>query len=127
MKIVNEFDTTQPDAPPDFSDWQWSDWRNDRLGKLIADQVAAVLWQQIITDVKDNGPEWPRLTVLDDGRPAIELWLLETHSLEIPLDDIAIPEGEDADELDAGDRQKLIAVFQGWIDRLQHHEGTDGT
>jgi hypothetical protein len=126
MKITNEQDSTQPEAAPDFDEWEWRDWQEHPLGKILSDQVAEVIWEQMREDIKD-GKGYPSFRIKDD-EPAIFLWLLDSHSLTIPLDEIMADE-EDLEMLDADDRAKLIAVFQGWIEMLEKEddEGNDGT
>jgi len=121
MKIINEVDFDEPELEPDFSEWNWGD-DHELLVKLFMDRVASVLWGQIKTDMEANW-RYPRFTIgRDDDKPAIILWLLESHSLEISLDEIEMPEGEDLEVFDAKWRQRMIDTFKGWIAILEGKE-----
>jgi hypothetical protein len=116
MKITNE-ESLDRKAAPDFSDWEWGDW--DLLGKRVSARAATVLWEQMQTDIEEAAPDYPRFTLTDTGKPAIVVWLLDSHTLVMRLDEIVMPGGEDASELDEDDRKKFIAIFRGWIDTLE--------
>lgn len=117
MKITNE-ESHDEKAPPDFQDWEWGDW--DGLNRIVSARAAAILWQQMLDDMEDAQPHYPRFTLTTtEGKPAIIIWLLESHSLVIGLDEICMPDDEDLEVFRAKDRSAFIAIFKGWINRLE--------